>query len=171
MGVPQDGGISCVRAHAVSRDGEIERYTSRRIAAAGRFVGRLVCPCGVEDRWRIEIAGGDHAARVACACRGVALPLYLGAPRSSGPYLLVEGPCGKTCREEESLVGVGIGYPGPLPPVGTVAAERAVEIVLASQCRGCGRLSTPWHLWAPEPPVIRGDEPWMMKIHSLRWKR
>jgi hypothetical protein len=156
MDFPKDGGLSCVRYYLSERSDDAEAVVRRELRAPGRVVGRFVCQCGAEDHW--WVADGGDSAWLTCDCNGSTIPIYLGAP----PARRERPGAGRA-----GIVIVGIGYPGAIPPLGTIDVERALEVVVAVARPGCDVVEVVWEVHLDEPPRIRGDEPWIRRIQGL----
>jgi hypothetical protein len=154
-----------VRHYLFEEGHEVETLAKAALQSPGKVVGQLTCICKATDSWALAVGADQGWGLAICGCNGSTLPLYIGAPRS-GPASA--RPCRSNCRTSLGRMGIGIGYPGAVPAVGTVDAERAVEIVVISHCKTCGKSWTAWTLRLPEPPLIQGNESWLRRIQGLR---
>jgi len=175
MQFPQDGGLSCVRYYLASRDDALNQFAHAQMQSAGVHVGRLICQCSADNYWdAYEFLDGPLVI-LSCGCNGSSLPVYIGKPpfengRTVEPEPSYAEPRAKQCRcgkEWCNSISIGIGYPGPVPPLGTVDVERAQEVLIAAECKECGNTEVKWHLRLPAPPMIVGDEPWIRSIQGL----
>ncbi len=172
MNYPQDGGVSALRFYLGSARHPLARFAAAQLRAPFHHSGRLVCQCEEEGAWGLYHNG--PWALLSCSCNGSELPVYIGAPpptaptaralsvpAPAGPYLKCPG-CGEGGHFQAA---VAVGYPARVPPIGTVAAEEAQEIVIALRCTRCAaEARVGWALRLEQPPTLRGDEVWLGQI-------
>jgi hypothetical protein len=168
---PVEGGLTAVRRNLAVRGDEMERFALERLAAEGRTAGRLVCICRTENRWTVGVSPDATHATARCENSGSTLQIYVGTPpfrrrrrRRASPSVeeARQAPDCPLCGESPAgeLV-VGVGYPGPVPELGTLEVERAVELVLASRCPACDVSWIRWRFRLNRPPFFTGRESWL----------
>jgi len=166
MDFAKDGGLNCVRHFLFEEGHKIEEVARQALQSPGKVVGQLNCVCKATDLWFLRISSDQARATAWCGCNGSGLPLYIGAPKKAGEEVSTACPSG--CKSPMGRLAIGIGYAGVVPPNGTIDAERAVEIVVISHCKGCETIWPVWTLRLTSPPEIKGNESWLRRIQGLR---
>lgn len=168
MDFPKDAGLSCVRYFLEPFDPELEQYAGALLTTPSKVVGSLLCQCGSRTPlWGVYPHQNGMSAMASCHCNGSSLPIYIGAPPVLTFLALTPCPNG---HAQGNPVAVAIGYPGEVPMLGTLDAERAQEFVIASRCVECRALFVSFQRALAAPPVITGEELWLARIQGIKGK-
>ncbi len=156
-----------MRFYLARRDPELEHAAEKALSVPGRTAGSLVCVCSATDSWYVST--GSSSASATCGCNGSSLEVYIGEPPNPSQPRPTSVHC-PSHPDRGLTIAIAIGYPGPVPPLGTLDVEQAMQLAIAARCMECDGIWLAWKLHLPASPTITGNEPWIKRIQGLGFK-
>jgi hypothetical protein len=163
MDYPKDGGVSAIRFYLRSPSAAIAKVAVAALGVAHHDAGELCCQCTMTGFWQLTFT--QSSAVLSCGCNGSTLPLYIGPP-SARRWTDPKTAACRSCDGKLHYAAVAVGYPGPVPPLGGIEAERAQELAVALRCRACHHVFVAWQLALPAPYPAHPDEEWLQAIQG-----